>query len=253
MVAQRAGITRKTLYRVERGDPAVALGVYARVLQALRLESDLGSIAADDVLGRKLQDAKPGAKVPVRRNVQPFARLLFERVNPEIRHDGRAHPTLRRSTPIWSILTNRRRWGRLHRQMIRGGDIFSFEYDPAWLRRPEAFSLDPDLALVAGRQYPAPGRENFGIFLDSSPDRWGRVLMQRRENMRARQEGRRSRTLTEWDFLLGVHDETRLGALRFQDPGTGKFVDSDDEFAAPPIASLREHSGGQSSVRKACR
>ena len=57
-VAQRAGITRKTLYRVERGDPAVALGIYARVLQALRLENDLGSIAADDALGRKLQDAR---------------------------------------------------------------------------------------------------------------------------------------------------------------------------------------------------
>jgi len=56
-VAQRAGITRKTLYRVERGDPAVALGIYARVLQTLRLDSDLGSIAADDALGRKLQDA----------------------------------------------------------------------------------------------------------------------------------------------------------------------------------------------------
>lgn len=56
-VAQRAGITRKTLYRVERGDPAVALGIYARVLQTLRLENDLGSIAADDALGRKLQDA----------------------------------------------------------------------------------------------------------------------------------------------------------------------------------------------------
>jgi transcriptional regulator with XRE-family HTH domain len=56
-VAQRAGITRKTLYRVERGDPAVALGIYARVLQALRLESDLASIGADDELGRKLQDA----------------------------------------------------------------------------------------------------------------------------------------------------------------------------------------------------
>jgi DNA-binding XRE family transcriptional regulator len=57
-VAQRAGITRKTLYRVERGDPAVALGIYARVLQALRLENDLGSIGADDALGRKLQDAQ---------------------------------------------------------------------------------------------------------------------------------------------------------------------------------------------------
>src|SRR5580693_3181493 len=65
-VAQRAGITRKTLYRVERGDPAVALGIYARVLQALRLENDLVSIAADDALGRKLQDAglEPKRRAP---------------------------------------------------------------------------------------------------------------------------------------------------------------------------------------------
>ena len=61
-VAQRAGITRKTLSRVERGDGAVALGIYARVLQALRLDQDLNAIAADDVLGRKLQDAGIGPK-----------------------------------------------------------------------------------------------------------------------------------------------------------------------------------------------
>lgn len=57
-VSERAGITRKTLTRVERGDPAVSLGIYSRVLQALRLEGDLAAIAADDLLGRKLQDAK---------------------------------------------------------------------------------------------------------------------------------------------------------------------------------------------------
>lgn len=69
-IADRAGITRKTLYRVERGDPAVALGIYARVLQALRLENDLASIAADDVLGRKLQDLKlePRSRAPQRRS-----------------------------------------------------------------------------------------------------------------------------------------------------------------------------------------
>jgi transcriptional regulator with XRE-family HTH domain len=67
-VAQRAGISRKTLYRVERGDPAVALGIYARVLQALGLENDLASIAADDALGRKLQDAglEPKRRAPKR-------------------------------------------------------------------------------------------------------------------------------------------------------------------------------------------
>ena len=130
--------------------------------------------------------------------------------------------------------------GSLRRQSSRSGDIFSFEYEPAWLQRPEAFSFDPDLALVNGPQYPVPGRPNFGIFLDSSPDRWGRVLMQRRENIRARHQGRRARSLTEWDFLLGVHDETRLGALRFHDPNSGRFIDTDNDLAAPPIASLRE-------------
>lgn len=109
-----------------------------------------------------------------------------------------------------------------------------------WLASAEAFAFDPDLALVVGHQYPAPDHTNFGIFLDSSPDRWGRVLMQRRENSNARREGRRARTLAEWDFLLGVHDETRLGALRFRVPPDGPFIDSDTRFAAPPITSLRE-------------
>ena len=73
-VAERAGITRKTLYRVEHGDPAVALGIYARVLQALRLENDLASIAADDTLGRKLQDLKlePGSRAPKRKSNPPI-------------------------------------------------------------------------------------------------------------------------------------------------------------------------------------
>ena len=67
-VAERAGITRKTLYRVERGDPAVALGIYARVLQALRLDNDIALVAGDDVLGRKLQDMnlEPKSRAPKR-------------------------------------------------------------------------------------------------------------------------------------------------------------------------------------------
>ncbi|HKV78024.1 MAG TPA: HipA domain-containing protein [Candidatus Sulfotelmatobacter sp.] len=130
--------------------------------------------------------------------------------------------------------------GRLHQQQSGAGEIFSFEYDGAWLEQPEVFSFDPDLALAAGHQYPAPQRKNFGIFLDSAPDRWGRVLMQRRENVRARQEKRKPRALTEWDFLLGVHDETRLGALRFREAVNTPFIDSDAQFAAPPLTSLRE-------------
>jgi serine/threonine-protein kinase HipA len=129
--------------------------------------------------------------------------------------------------------------GTLHCQRSGKGELFSFKYDRAWIDRAEAFAFDPDLALDEGHQYPSADRSNFGIFTDSSPDRWGRVLMQRRENARARHEDRRPRTLTEWDFLLGVHDETRLGALRFKHPN-GPFLDSDTRFAAPPLTSLRE-------------
>ena len=134
-----------------------------------------------------------------------------------------------------------RRLGSLRRQAGRGGDVFSFEYSQDWLRQDDApLNFDPDLALVQGPQYPAASRANFGIFLDSAPDRWGRVLMQRREGIRARHEGRAARTLTDWDFLLGVHDEIRLGALRFQDSATGGWVNSDDTLPAPPITSLRD-------------
>jgi len=130
--------------------------------------------------------------------------------------------------------------GVFHRQQSGAGEIFSFEYDRTWLERPEVFAFDPDLAMAVGHQYPAPNRKNLGIFLDSSPDRWGRVLMQRRENARARGEKRKPRALTEWDYLLGVHDETRLGALRFRAAPDGPFIDSDTEFAAPPLTSLCE-------------
>ncbi len=134
--------------------------------------------------------------------------------------------------------------GWLRRLRVRSNDVFSFEVARSWLERGDAFTFDPDLALVRGSQYPAADRELFGIFLDSSPNRWGRVLMQRREAFRARREGRRPRALSEWDFLLGVHDETRLGALRFR-PASGRpFLDDDPHLAAhlaaPPIASLRK-------------
>ena len=79
------------------------------------------------------------------------------------------------------------------------GEIFSFEYAPSWLQQPESFALDPDPALMTSPQYPAPERASFNIFADSSPDRWGRVLMQRRENIDARRDKRRARALNDWD------------------------------------------------------
>lgn len=131
------------------------------------------------------------------------------------------------------------RMGLLHRQTGAGGDVFSFEYDENWLKHPEVFQFDPDLQLSEGRIYAPADRENFGIFLDSSPDRWGRLLMQRRAARRAARAGEAAPTLTAWDYLLGVHDATRLGALRFRRSELEPFLDDSDDAAAPPLARLQ--------------
>lgn len=114
-----------------------------------------------------------------------------------------------------------------------------FHYDRAWLANPRAFALDPDLSLDASAFFPKPDQGNFGIFLDSSPDRWGQTLMKRREALQAKDEKRVARRLYLWDFLIGVRDVTRQGALRFRVAGTPTFLDN-DPLAAPPVTTLPE-------------
>ena len=114
-----------------------------------------------------------------------------------------------------------------------------FRYSTDWLRDPRAFALDPDLSLDSQPFFPKPQLGNFGIFLDSSPDRWGQTLMKRRESLLARDEGRQARTLYAWDYLIGVQDITRQGGLRFRIAGTTTFL-GNDKFAAPPVTSLQE-------------
>lgn len=114
-----------------------------------------------------------------------------------------------------------------------------FRYSRDWLNNSQAFALDPDLSLDDQPFFPKPDLGNFGIFLDSSPDRWGQTLMKRREALQAKDEKRPTRTLYAWDFLVGVQDLTRQGALRFRMKDTDHFLDN-DQLAAPPIATLRE-------------
>jgi serine/threonine-protein kinase HipA len=128
--------------------------------------------------------------------------------------------------------------GHLTATPVRGKEVFTFQYDPAWLSSASRQQLDPSMALYGGPQYPAKNRESFSVFLDSSPDRWGRVLMRRREAQLARAESRAERRLLESDYLLGVHDGHRMGALRFR--LGGRFLDDNDELASPPWTSLRE-------------
>ncbi|MGH8179195.1 MAG: type II toxin-antitoxin system HipA family toxin [Steroidobacter sp.] len=142
------------------------------------------------------------------------------------------------------------RVGALHRQRARGAEVYSFEFDTEWLARGDALALDPDLLPVPGRAYPPANRAQFGAFMDSAPDRWGRTLMQRREAMLASREKRPARVLTEWDYLLGVHDHSRLGALRFRADAHSPFLDNSAMNAAPPLTSLRELQGAARALEE---
>ncbi|MBV7531360.1 type II toxin-antitoxin system HipA family toxin [Chitinophaga sp. sic0106] len=130
--------------------------------------------------------------------------------------------------------------GMLNSAHSKGKEVFSFEYSAEWLASGNSQVLDPDLSFYRGRQYSTGEKHNFGLFLDSSPDRWGRVLMKRREAIIARKEDRKQVTLFESDYLLGVYDEHRIGALRFKLDPDGDFVSGEQALAAPPWTSLRE-------------
>ncbi|MDZ7626072.1 MAG: HipA domain-containing protein [Ignavibacteriaceae bacterium] len=130
--------------------------------------------------------------------------------------------------------------GILYSEIIRGKEIFSFEYSDEWLKSKFVQVIDPDLKLFSGAQYLNEAKNNFGIFLDSSPDRWGRVLMKRKEAILARSENRQAKTLMESDYLLGVYDENRIGGLRFKLTEDGVFLNQDSSLAAPPVTSISE-------------
>jgi serine/threonine-protein kinase HipA len=135
------------------------------------------------------------------------------------------------------------RLGLLWPRSAGGKESFSFEFDAAALARPEllAYALDPHLKLYPGEQYCPPGMPNFGLFQDTSPDRWGRMLMKRRlERRKRRGELADDARLLESDYLLGVHDAYRAGALRFRLNDRGAFLDDSHDQAAPPLVMLRQ-------------
>lgn len=129
--------------------------------------------------------------------------------------------------------------GSLYVNVIKGGESYSFEYDKGWLKKTGlTLTLDPELMPYSGRQYPT-GKNIFGLFADASPDRWGRVLMNKRERILAEKEGRKPSKLYDSDYLLGVCDETRMGGIRFKVNPEGPFLSDDKGTAAPPWATLR--------------
>lgn len=140
--------------------------------------------------------------------------------------------------------------GTLRSDLVKAKEHFSFAYDKAWLQSKFVQQIDPELHLYGGEQH-NNNQQNFRIFLDSCPDRWGRLLMKRREAVIARREDRKPHVLNESDYLLGVHDKYRMGALRFKLDFDGDFLDNNEELAAPPLTSLRELEHAANQVENA--
>ena len=130
--------------------------------------------------------------------------------------------------------------GTLRSEVLRGKEVFSFEYDKDWLNSHTNCFLDPELQFYRGRQYTQNNKTLFSVFTDSCPDRWGRILMKRREALSAQDEGRPARTLMESDYLLGIQDQARMGALRFKTQIDGPFLDTDSGHSIPVWTNIRK-------------
>ena len=130
--------------------------------------------------------------------------------------------------------------GTLYYDLIRGNEIYSFEFNDAFLEST-TIQFDPDLYLFKGRQYVPSGKKIFGMFGDCCPDRWGRTLIERREVILSKKEERPLKKLFEIGYLLGVQDATRSGAFRFKyNENDARYIGAETYLAVPPIASLRK-------------
>ncbi len=107
----------------------------------------------------------------------------------------------------------------------------SFEYDPSYLARRDAFAVSPDLPLIAGRIYTASTQVMFGAFEDASPDDWGQKIIEANHARRREVDPALPRRIGEFDYLIGVSDQTRIGALRLRDPATTNWLSTDDGVA----------------------
>lgn len=139
--------------------------------------------------------------------------------------------------------------GMLSAQEARGHLAWSFSYDNNWLQTQSRRQLDPDLQWYSGPQYAPAKSPNFGLFLDSMPDTWGRTLMQKREALLNHAEKRKR--LTDVDYLLGVYDPARMGGLRFKLNIDGPFLDDKESISIPPMTDVRELQVGADLVESA--
>ena len=129
--------------------------------------------------------------------------------------------------------------GTLGYEHVRGKDHFIFEYSRQWLKQYGGILLSGDLMNVPSLQHPRGNDNVFGFVKDSFPDRWGRLLLDRRERLIAQSEGRPKRMLTDYDYLIGIEDFTRMGGIRYKEEDNNDFINASEKFLVPPIESLR--------------
>ena len=140
--------------------------------------------------------------------------------------------------------------GELNYEFIHGTESFSFKFDDVWLKQYGNIFLSNDLHNYPGVQYTLPGRGLFGCFSDALPDRWGRTLLNRREQLLANEENRAVRRLSSYDYLLGIDDFSRMGAFRFQKDKNGNFINTEEKFKIPPLTGLRDLIYASNEIEK---
>lgn len=129
--------------------------------------------------------------------------------------------------------------GELGYESLRGSDSYSFDYDSDWLSKYGGLYLSADLNSYLGKQYTAEGRDLFGCFADALPDRWGRLLLNRREQILAQEEKRPLRHLSSFDYLTAIDDHSRMGGFRFKEEMNGEFINSSPTLRVPPLTDIR--------------
>ena len=129
--------------------------------------------------------------------------------------------------------------GELSYESLRGADSYGFSFAPTWLQTQRDLFLSADLNNYTGMQYTAADRDIFGCFSDALPDRWGRTLLNRREQLQAQEQRRPLRRLSSFDYLLGIDDYSRTGAFRFKETPDSDFINSDPTLKIPPLTDIR--------------
>lgn len=140
--------------------------------------------------------------------------------------------------------------GELSYESLRGSDCYGFCYSDDWLRDYGNLFLSDDLNNYPGQQYTAPGKDIFGCFSDALPDRWGRTLINRREQILAKEEKRPVRHLSSFDYLVGIEDYSRMGGLCFKESLEGEYINASESLRIPPLTDIRELIVASSEIEK---